>query len=377
MKYLLIFIFQFCALSADTYVLRDYEKKIKRMSNIKTAIRKYKDDLLLRNLREFVSCCRPSRMVGTKGHEKAASWLVDRVKEIDPKAFVVVDEFSPDVEYAKEVYRSNFQKEIAGNYPKTSPIYKKWNTFTNSIISQLDKLKAVKGKNIIWEKKGSISPDDVIILGAHYDTISYDKESLDINFSAAQPGADNNGSGVASLLSMIEVLTEVDTPKTVRIVFFDYQEFAYLGARAFVSKYKDSLRKEKFAGFVNLLMLGHDSKRNDKTSKNYNYKVYTRKESNPLHGLDLKLANKLVDAGDKSLSGMRFEISQNGFDRSDHVPFWEEGFPALTFSQNWEDDPNKRNHTPNDFVETLNFRSLDRAFRFIAAGVIAWTYDII
>ena len=377
MKYFLIFIFQFYAFSADTYVLRDYEKKIKTMGNIKTAIRKYKDDLLLSNLRDFVSCCRPSRMVGTKGHEKAASWLVDRIKKVDPKAYVVVDEFSPDIEHAKEVYRANFQKEIAGNYPKTSPIYKKWNTFTNSMIAQLDTLKAVKGKNIIWEKKGSISPDEVIVLGAHYDTISYDKEKLTINLEAPQPGADNNGSGVASLLSLIEVLTEVNTPKTVRVVFFDYQEFAYLGARAFVGKYKESLRKEKFAGFVNLLMLGHDSKRNDKSSKNYNFRVYTRKESSPLHGLDLKLANKLVDAGDKSLSGMRFEITQNGFDRSDHVPFWEEGFPALTFSQNWEDDPNKKNHTPNDFVETLNFRSLDRAFRFITAGVIAWTYDII
>ncbi|PIK15865.1 M28 family peptidase [Halobacteriovorax sp. JY17] len=377
MKYFLIFIFQFSVFSAAPYVLRDYEKNIKNMGSIKNVIRKYKDDLLLDNLRDFVSCCRPSRMVGTKGHEKAATWLVDRVKKIDPKAYIVVDEFSPDIEYAKGVYRADFQKEIAGNYPKTSPIYKKWNHFTNSMISQLDKLKTVKGKNIIWEKKGSIAPNEVILLGAHYDTISYDKENLVIDFSAPQPGADNNGSGVATLLSLIEILTEVNTPKTVRIVFFDYQEFAFLGARAFVSKYKESLKKEKFAGFVNLLMLGYDSKRNDKSSKFNNFKVYTRKESDPLYGLDLKLANKLVNAGDKSLSGMRFEISANGFNRSDHVSFWEEGFPAVTFSENWEDDPNKKNHTSNDFVETLNFKSLDRAFRFISASIIAWTYDII
>ncbi|ATH08080.1 hypothetical protein BIY24_08990 [Halobacteriovorax marinus] len=377
MKYLFLFFLQFSILGADHFVLRDYEKNIKNMGSIKSVIRKYKDDKLIKHLRDFVACCRPSRMVGTKSHAKASVWLVDRLKQIDPKANVVVDEFTPDIEYAKSVYREDFQKEVASNYPSTSSIYKKWNNFTNSMTSHLEKLRTVKGKNIIWEKKGSISPDEVIILGAHYDTISYDKENLVINFEAPQPGADNNASGVASLLSLIEILTEVNTPKTVRVVFFDYQEFAFLGARAYVKKYKEDLKSDKFAGFVNLLMLGHDTKRNDKGNRSNNFKVYTRKESDPLHGLDLKLANKLIKAGDKSLSGMRFELDPNGFNRSDHVSFWEEGLAAVTFTQNWEEDPNPKNHTSNDFVETLNFRSLDNAFRFISASIIAWTYDII
>ncbi len=377
MKYLLIFVIQFCAISAEPYVLRDYEKNIKNIGSVKSVVRKYKKDNLLTNLREFVSCCRPSRIVGTKSHEKASNWIVDRLKKIDPTALVVVDEFTPDIEHAKSIYRKDFQKEIAGNYPKTSPIYKKWNSFTNSMISHLDKLKTVKGKNIIWEKKGSISPDEVIILGAHYDTINYDKENLIINLEADQPGADNNGTGVASLLSLIEILTEVNTPKTVRVVFLDYQEFASLGARAYVKKYKEDLKKDSFAGFVNLLMLGHDTKRNDKNSRSNNFKVYTRKESDPLYGLDSKIAKKLVSAGDKTLSGMRFEIDANGFDKSDHISFWNEGLPAIIFTQNWEDDPNPKNHTSNDFVETINFKSLDRAFRFISGSIIAWTYDII
>lgn len=377
MKYLLIFLIQFSIFASKPYVLRDYEKNIKNMGTIKAVVRKYKKDLLIQNLREFVACCRPSRMVGTKSHDKATNWIVDRIKKIDPKAYVVVDEFKPDIPYAKSVYRKDFQEEVASNYPKTSPIYKKWNSFTNSMIGHLDKLKSVKGKNIIWEKKGSISPEEVIVLGAHYDTISIDKENLVINYDSPQPGADNNTSGVATLLSLIEVLSEVNTPKTIRVVFFDYQEFAFLGAKAFVDKYQEALRKEKFSGFVNLLMLGHDTKRNDKTKRLNNFKVYTRKESDPLHGLDIKLANKLVSAGEKSLSGMRFEIDQNGFSRSDHISFWEEGFPAVTFTQNWEDDPNPKNHTSNDFVETLNFRSLEKAFRFISASIIAWTYDII
>lgn len=377
MKYLLIFVIQFSIFSAEPYVLRDYEKKIKNINSVKSVVRKYKKENLMANLRGFVSCCRPSRMVGTKSHDKAASWLVDRLKSIDPKALVVVDEFTPDIEHAKSIYRSDFQREIAGNYPKTSPVYKKWNSFTNSMLSHLDKLKSVKGKNIIWEKKGTISPDEVIVLGAHYDTISYDKEKLVINFDAAQPGADNNATGVASLISLIEILTEINTPKTVRVVFLDYQEFASLGSRAYVKKYKEDLKKVNFAGFVNVLMLGHDTKRNDKTSRSNNFKVYTRKASDPLYGLDSKLAKKLVSAGDRTLSGMRFKIEANGFNKSDHISFWNADLPAITFTQNWEDDPNPNNHTSNDFVETLNFRSLENSFRFISSSIIAWTYDII
>ncbi len=368
---------QFYAFSADPYVLRDYEKNIKNINSVKSVVKKYKKDNLLTNLRGFVSCCRPSRMVGTKSHDKAATWIVDRLKKIDPNGLVIVDEFSPDIEHAKSIYREDFQREIAKNYPNTSPVYKKWNNFTNSMVSKLDKLKSVKGKNIIWEKKGSLSPDEVIILGAHYDTISYDKENLVIDYEATQPGADNNGTGVAALLSLIEILAEINTPKTVRVVFLDYQEFSSLGSRAYVKKYKESLKNDKFAGFVNLLMLGHDTKRNDKKSKTNNFKVYTRKKSDPLYGLDSKLAKKLVSAGDRTLSGMRFKIDPNGFNRSDHVSFWDEGLPAIIFTQNWEDDPNPKNHTSNDFVETINFRSLEKAFRFISGSIIAWTYDII
>jgi Zn-dependent M28 family amino/carboxypeptidase len=365
------------SLSKDQFVLRDYDKKIVNMSSVKNIFRRYKKDLLVSHLRDFVSCCKPNRMVGTVSHAKVAPWLISKIKEIDPTSLLFVDEFTPDIDHGISLYEKDFQKEIAGNYSKDSDTYKKWNNFTNSMVSQMNKLRSVKGKNIIWEKKGTINSKEVIVLGAHYDTIAFNKKNLNIDFNSNQPGADNNGSGVAILLSLIEVLSEVDLPKTVRIVFFDFQEFGFLGSRAFVQKYKSSLKEEKFAGFVNLLMLGNDTKRNDKSKRYNNFKIYIRSEKNPLHGKDLKLVKSLKRAGDKAASGMKFDVVSSGFNSGDHINFWEESFPALTFTQNWEDDFNaKRHHTSNDFVETLNFKSLYNSFRYIGPSVLAWAYDI-
>jgi hypothetical protein len=374
----ILLIFQFNAIALDQFVLREFDKKIQNLSSVKNIFRKYKKKLLVSNLRNFVSCCRPTRMVGSKGHDKTAKWLFDRIKKIESSSNVIIDEFTPDIDHAIALYREDFQREIAGNYSKSSPVYKKWNNFTNSMINHLGKLRSVKGQNVIWEKKGTINPEEVLILGAHYDTIAFNKENLTIDFKSEQPGADNNGSGVSALLSLIEVLSEVDLPKTVRIVFFDYQEFGFLGARAYVKKYLPTLKKEKFAGFINVLMLGHDTKSNDKKKKLNNFKIYIRKESDSLHGKDLKLVNSLKKTGDKSLSGIRFEIEANSFNSGDHVNFWEAGLAACTFSQNWEDDFNiKNHHTSNDFVETLNFKSLYNSFRYLGVSVLAWSYDII
>lgn len=376
-KILVVFLVMWSSFSKDQFVLRAYDKKIVNMNSVQNIFKRYKSKYLVENLRKFVGCCSPNRMVGTVSHAKAAPWLISKIKEIDPSSLLFVDEFVPDIDHAISLYQRDFQKEIAGNYAKESDLYKKWNNFTNSMISQMNKLRTVKGKNIIWEKKGTISPEDVIILGAHYDTLAFDKKNLNIDFTANQPGADNNASGVSILLSLIEVLSEVDLPKTVRIVFFDYQEFGFLGSRAFVQKYKSSLRKEKFAGFVNLLMLGHDTKRNDKNKRFNNFKIYIRDEQNSLHGKDLKLVKALKRSGDNARSGMKFDVVSSGFNSGDHINFWDESFAALTFTQNWEDDFNQsRHHTSNDFVETLNFKSLYSSFRYIGPSVLAWAYDV-
>lgn len=361
------------------FEISGYEKKIKTNYNITSIADKITRESLEKNLREFVASGRPSRFVGTTGHEKAMKFIENKLKSFksNGSSFEKI-EFTPNIAKAGDFYAEDFKKEVVAKIPKTDPNYDRWKGFTLSMMKTLDSVKNVKGYNLVWEKKGISKPDEVIILGANYDTLLNDPKTLLVDSKGAMPGADNNGTGVAALLSMIEILDKLDLPKTVRIVFFDFEELGFLGSRDYVEKLKANMGNQKIVGYVNLVMLGNDSKRDDKEKKLGNMKVYLRNPSEKGSDEDLKLVTLMTDAGKRLYNNLiEFSPSANGMNSSSHISFWEAGIPAICFSQNWESDFNPRFHTPNDFVETLNMNTYINGFRYITGAVLAWNYDIV
>ncbi|MBK22829.1 MAG: hypothetical protein CME70_02395 [Halobacteriovorax sp.] len=351
----------------------------KSKSHIKLIVNRLDAKLMESKLRSFVKCCRPSRMVGTSGHKDAVPYLIDQIKKSDKKGsgVLIVDPFKPDVVHAMEMYQEDFKREIEQKLPPTDPQYKKWKSFTDSMVGALTQVQAIEGRNIIWEKKGFIEPNSVITIGAHFDTIAHDEKTKIIDARSNQPGADDNGSAVALALGLIEVLSALDLPKTVRVVFFDYEEMGFLGSRAYIRKYRKQMKKQKFAGFVNLEMLGHDSKRGDKEKKYGNFKAYIREEKVTGHAKDKQLYEVLNKAGKDMTSKVKFKLSANGFKSSDHINFWGEGFAAVTFTQNWESDLNPRYHSSDDFPETLNLRTWYASYQYITGATLSWAFDIL
>jgi len=379
MKLVLISLF-FLSMNSFGIALKKREKKPQSLSNVKRIFYKLKKKKFKNDFRDFVSCCRPNRMVGTTGHGKATSYIINKIKEVDNSGenVLVVDEFNPDFESAISLFMGDFEREVEGKILKESDTYKKLNSLTRSYVKNIESMRGQKGKNIIWEKKGYLQPEETIVIGAHYDTLVIDKEKMILS-DGRQPGADNNASGVSVLLSLIEVLTEVDLPKTLRIVFFDYGEWGFLGSKAYVKKYGEAhLKNKKFAGYVDLIMLGHDTKSQDKEKRNGNMKVYTRKESSASYGQDLKLLNLLTRTGRKLQTGTKFWPLANGFQSSGHVEFWKAGLPAIVFTQDRENDYNKRlHHSSNDLIETINFKTLYSSFQYIGGSIVAWAFDLL
>ncbi len=319
--------------------LSNYDKKIKSSYNITSVTEKLSRDDLEKNLRDFASSGRPSRAVGSPGHNKSLEFIKAKLTAANSKG-------------------ANFSKqEFSQNSDKVA--------------------KEVKGINLIWEKKGLIKPDEVIILGANYDTILIDAKTQKIDLTGSMPGADNNATGVSALLSMIEIFDKLDLPKTVRIVFFDFEELGLIGSRAYVEKMLPTIGNQKIAGFINLTMLGHDSKREDKEKKFNNMKVYLRPPTSKGSEDDLKLVTLLNNNGKRLYPNIDFIPEANGLNLSSQASFWEVGIPALCFSQNWESDFNPRFRTSNDFVETLNINTYTNAFRYITGSLLAWNYDIV
>lgn len=359
---------------AYTFEIKDYEKKVKNNYNIATVTEKLSRDAIEKNLRDFVASGRPSRFVGTPGHKKAQAFIEERLKSFKSSgASFTKQEFTPDIARAGAFYAEDFKNEVVAKISPTDPNYNHWKGFTLSMMKTLDSVKGQKGYNLIWEKKGVVKPEEVIVLGANYDTLLNDPKSMVVDTKGAMPGADNNGTGVAALLSMIEILDKLDLPKTVRIVFFDFEELGFMGSRAFVEKMGD----QKIAGYINLVMLGHDSKREDKEKKVNNMKLYLRAPGVKGSEDDLKLATLISNNGKRLYSMVEFKPEANGMNSSSHISFWEVGHPAICLSQNWESDFNPRFHTPNDFVETLNMNTYTFGFRYITGALLAWNYDIV
>ncbi len=351
----------------------------KSKSHVRLIVNRLDNKFMENKLRSFVKCCRPARMVGTSGHKDVVPFLIDQIKKSDKKGsgVLIVDSFRPDVVHAMDMYQEDFKREIEKKLPPTDPQYKKWKSFTDSMVKALTQVQAIKGRNIIWEKKGYIEPNSVITIGAHFDTIAHDEKTKVIDPRRNQPGADDNGSGVGIALGLIEVLSALDLPKTVRVVFFDYEELGFLGSRAYIKKYRKQIKKQNFAGFVNLEMLGHDSKRKDKEKRYGNFKAYIREESVSGHSKDKQLYEILNKAGKDMTSKVKFKLLANGFKSSDHINFWGEGFAAVTFTQNWETDLNPRYHSSDDFTETLNLKTWYASYQYITGSILSWAFDIL
>lgn len=367
------------SLSNAGIVVKDYEKKIKNTYSIKTIVDKVSKNELEDSLRTFIASGRPSRLVGTKGHDAAYDFILRNLKELNSKdTSLETQEFTPDILSASQMYQDDFNREVVAKLPPSDPNYRRWKTFTLSMLKALSEVKMVKGKNIIWEKKGNVNPNEVLIIGANYDTLNHDQKTMKVDLKSSMPGADNNATGVATLLNIAKILNALDLPKTVRIVFFDFEEFGFLGSKAYVEKLGQNTN-EKVLGYINLVMLGNDTKIKDSEKKFNNYKVYLRNPSSQKEEAekDLALLNPLNKMGKNMYPMIDFVPEANGMNSSSHIRFWEKGYPAVTFTQNWESDFNPRFHTPDDFVETINFQTFNNSFRFISSGVVAFLFAIV
>jgi Peptidase family M28 len=83
--------------------------------------------------------------------------------------------------------------------------------------------------NIVAELTG-MEPDQVLVLGAHLDSINLSGSTL------PAPGADDNASGSAGLLEAARVMAAGDFEHSVRFVWFSGEEFGLLGADAYAQQ---------------------------------------------------------------------------------------------------------------------------------------------
>lgn len=340
-------------------------------AQLKTDLQTVSQKQVIGWVNELIRVSAPSRMVGMPGHERAKMYLVEEIKKLDLKntGSITLSSAPADVESIKKFYQDDFDKKIVGKLPPTHPDYQKWFKFTKYMQSLAEENKASPVDNIIWEKNG-INSKKQLVITAHYDTISHDKNTFLVNSKEPMPGANYNASGVAVALGLIKTLAGIDLNYSVKVVLLDWQGIGFHGSYQFAKELKKS--GKEIMGVINLEMLGQDTSFFDKTKKNGNMSVYSRDLANELRWL-----KSLNDHGSKITSKVSFEVKPNGFDNFDNFRFWDEDFLSVTFSQNWEDDFNPKFYqTSQDTTETLNHETLWHAYQYVGGAAIGILLDL-
>ena len=119
-------------------------------------------------------------------------------------------------------------------------------------------------------------------------------------------------------------------------------------------------------------MLGNDTVSSDKLKKSQNMKIYIRSVGDKKgYEKDKNLLDSMLGKISGNSIGIDFTTVANSFNSSDHISFWKKEIPALTFTQDWENDFNQsRYHTSNDLPETVNMKTLYKSYQYIALGIL-------
>ncbi len=88
-------------------------------------------------------------------------------------------------------------------------------SFGYDVNRQTYSIKEKSASNIIAEIKGTNDPEEIVIIGAHYDSV------------LTSPGANDNASGVAALLELARLMKSSKPKRTIRFIAFVNEEPPY------------------------------------------------------------------------------------------------------------------------------------------------------
>jgi len=186
--------------------------------------------------------------------------------------------------------------------------------------------------NVIATIPGRVSPNQVVIVGAHYDSFARTV------FLTTAPGADDNASGTAGVMEMARILAGQAFDFTIRLVAFAAEETGLNGSRDYAARARQ--RGEQVVGMLDLDMIAFV----DRSPEDVDVTANPASTWLADHYVSLAAAytglpvRRIVDASSRS---------------SDHAPFWDQGYSAVEII---EDVPlaNPYYHTAGDRFGTLN-----------------------
>ena len=85
--------------------------------------------------------------------------------------------------------------------------------------------------NVIGIQRGTLYPDTYVVCGSHFDSFSYQAMS-----GGAAPGADDNATGVASVLESARIMTQYEFEYSIVYCAYGCEEMGLYGSEAYASR---------------------------------------------------------------------------------------------------------------------------------------------
>jgi Zn-dependent M28 family amino/carboxypeptidase len=240
----------------------------------------------------------------------------------------------------------------------------------------------VKGKiyrNFIARFGPSTGP--LLVIGAHYDSDAYTPRNRKPKGTIAEtytPGADDNASGVAGLLELARLLSKKPQSRSIELVAYTLEEDPHFGTEEMGSfrharSLKESGRDVQL--MLSVEMIGYFSDKEN--SQDYpaagmstlygDRGNFIALVGNLSHFGVIRRAKALMrGVSDLPVISCNAPSNLQGIDSSDHLNYWNEGYPALMVT----DTAYYRNphyHRPTDTFDKLDYRRMAKVVQGIYA----------
>lgn len=260
---------------------------------------------------------------------------------------------------------------IPGNLPTAAAhIERSFKEAGYDVLEQKFTADGVPVDNVSVEIGGRSRPSEIVIIGAHYDSV------------AISPGADDNASGVAVLLAIARRIRSEQPKRTIRLVAFANEEppmfkSAQMGSYVYAKRARE--HGENIVGMLSLESIGYYDTRPRSQAYPFPLGLFYPSTGDFI-GFAGNLRSRALVA--KCVASFRRHaqfpaesaalpelIQEIGW--SDQWSFWQFGYAALMVT----DTALFRNphyHSPSDTPETLDYDRL----ALVTEGLIGVTLDL-
>ncbi len=268
-------------------------------------------------------------------------------QDADPKANIAAIDYASDM--AREVYHSISQSSYTKFVREFSDIGTKLygtsgNTETRNWI--LDTLANVTNNKVIGEVRGEYNnvvgklqgtnhiASPVIMIGGHYDTVS------------VSPGANDDGSGVATTLEIARVLSAYEWPLDIYFGFWNCEESGLFGSAEMANQFWDNEIDLLIYYNIDMLYVASSTAPSDERilMAYYDGSESNYQDSQYWAELAMAMANNYDNPLIKPIPSSSWPTWQY----SDHYSFLQAGYPNVIFAHESGGAEDTAYHTSHD-----------------------------